>query len=818
MLSINPMPGHVLTQEFAAHQRPWHELVHEPDPRCDPYLIWFDLSFVSVRDAHGSPKPLRPDASIDVMLELPAEAVVSAAAASAYLGDLGTYYGFVVRTHPVPLAKPQCFVCGYLPIRRMVDLADAIARRQPRVHGLRMELASPRFVAEPDGPLKYQRINLDANSKPVPALGLFSSLPMATIARQAWLPPGGLQVQPYSAWSSLIAKLQMSAIQPATAAPIVVVIDDACNHASHALGGRVRSIWHQGHATLANSKEAKPGAAATDAAQTLDFRDELYGLVQDLAPPGRGQRTVQAQEAEAERHVYSQHGRDKLTPHWTHGSAVLSLVAHRTTCPVPGSSPDGLSALTSPDTIEFVQLPDAAVLDTSGGSLNGYALDAIHRAARLGCEPLSRPVIVNLSFGTHSGPHDGSSMFERALQEMLEIFDGSKRLMSDGKMGRMPTLHVVLPSGNTQLERTHASGWLEAKGPAEELLWMIPPDTETDSFVEIWIDDDAKGQVGIELLPPDGDASTATAAVDKRTVLPGSVKVWEDNTGPGPRVLHAAVIYPNTTSKGTTGRLALVAVAPTQRRANQGQGATYRSSTDRLPQTGADGGFIHALERTHLQAAAGCWRLRLTNTGTDRVGFHAWIQRHDTAPGRRRASKGYRGRQSSFVECQGNAVNPHFTLNGIATGSVQGQLWVVGAMDESGAIPLYAAAGPDRNAGQRIEGPDASLTVDRGRNVPGRHVHGVFSGSRLRLGGTSMAAAAFTRMLYHTLAGGGTMSWCGPEQPSPGPVKTPESPAMADDWMRGSMKRLMHARDLSVHGPSGQDQLPAPDPAGSCAR
>ena len=794
----------------------WDEIANLADPRCDPYLVWFDLSYDDGLDADKKRK-LPPAAAIEILLELPPKVTQQPKSAIEVLEYLAVAFGFAPRTPPGPHALPQRFVCGTLPVSSVRSLSQAIAERQSWRLDLRFELASARYIADA---ASFANANVSVQNdaeafKRLAAMGdkRRGPWPFAQLAAKAWAPlqrqmapiaqPLAAQKQQpgVGARPPILPKARASAPAGPPAEPLVVVIDDFCNHASHALARRVRSIWFQGRRPRVQPPEGGPPQIGKPAAPAASAGTPPYGVLQDLRPAttAAASRSATASAVVGERHAYPSDGPDRLPPTWSHGSAVLSMLGPKTDHPLPGTSGDGLAALDAPQDIEFVQLPDVAVLDTSGGSLSGFALDAIHHAVARASHLDARPaVIVNLSFGTHSGPHDGTSMFERALLEMLDLYDGRDVDLGDHGKGSLPKLHVVLPAGNTHLERTHASAWLAEQGGSRSLHWMIQPDTETDSFLEIWLDDDAKGQVEIELLPPDGDASATAART--RTLQPGQIHAWQDTTEPQDPVLYAAVIYPRTTSKGQKGRLALVAVAPTQQRASQGRGEVYRGATDEPLVSDAAGGVRDALGRVRMQASPGCWTVRLTNTGTQAVQFHAWIQRHDTAPGRRRASKGYQGRQSYFVEAPGTAVDPRFTLSGIATACKPGQLWVVGAMDERGSIPLYSAAGPDRHFGRRIEGPDVVMTVDRSRNVPGRHVQGVFSGSRLRLGGTSIAAAAFTRLLFDTLARGGTMAWCAPATVAPPQVKTADTPHMADDWMRGSYQRLRHACDVAVPG------------------
>jgi hypothetical protein len=206
----------------------------------------------------------------------------------------------------------------------------------------------------------------------------------------------------------------------------------------------------------------------------------------------------------------------------------------------------------------------------------------------------------------------------------------------------------------------------------------------------------------------------------------------------------------------------------------------------------------------------GIWTIELCST-KEPAHFHAWVQRDDAAPARPRAVHGFTGRQSYFLDGDGSHVDPRFTLNGIATG-VHERLWVIGAMDENNCISPLSAAGPDRDVGDRCEGPDLVVTVDKSRNLPGSLVSGGLGSSRLRVTGTSMAAAMFTRLLYHSLAtcGRRPLADLGAE-----PCLVPEAhpagaPEYAPEIFRGLFRRIAteHRRMSTVDSAARSGPLP----------
>ncbi len=80
-----------------------------------------------------------------------------------------------------------------------------------------------------------------------------------------------------------------------------------------------------------------------------------------------------------------------------------------------------------------------------------------------------RPCVVNISLGTNGGPHDGSSLVERAFDELL----------------KQPGRAIVIAAGNSQQHRIHSSGRLAA-GEMATLEWELPQSDPSDNEMEIW--------------------------------------------------------------------------------------------------------------------------------------------------------------------------------------------------------------------------------------------------------------------------------------------------------------------------------------------
>ena len=426
------------------------------------------------------------------------------------------------------------------------------------------------------------------------------------------------------------------------------------------------------------------------------------------------------------------------SPRKTHGAGVLGLMAPW----VSGARaevdwPEHISGLA------MVQLPTSTVLDTSGGSLAMRVLDGLRyvlwqeELGRKG-HPAPRPVAVNISYGVHAGPHDGTSIFERALAELLE---------------HHPLLNVVLPAGNAAQAECHARREIDAEGSVTLQLEVLP-DNGRETFVELWMPKGCTLRLGVR---PPGSAEPVYVKQDEAKIHfdpdPADANL--------PATVHFGVVYAKEVALGTEGSMALLAIGPTRR--------TPRPVCLCAPN--------QQLRRECL-AAPGLWQLTIENLTTSKVTLDAWIERDDAPPDRAVGN-----RQARFLD-----ASPEGTLNGIAT-LRHDRLHVVGAMRVDGVLSDYSAAGPGRIP-EALEGPKSVAPADWSRNLPGLKTTGFLRGVVARLNGTSAACAVFTRALAEKLAG------LPPPAEGPPPGKTPrEMPSgprrkkQAGQQLRGQQKR-----------------------------
>lgn len=133
----------------------------------------------------------------------------------------------------------------------------------------------------------------------------------------------------------------------------------------------------------------------------------------------------------------------ELNKRINHGTHVLDIAAGPRTVlaqiagapPFPEAPPTWAMANDDASRCDIlaVQLDWDTVLDTSGGSMNVHIMDGLmYMLSR--CESSAR-LVVNLSWGTLSGPHDGSSVLEAAMDQLIGL-----------KAGR---LQIILPASNS---------------------------------------------------------------------------------------------------------------------------------------------------------------------------------------------------------------------------------------------------------------------------------------------------------------------------------------------------------------------------------
>ena len=176
--------------------------------------------------------------------------------------------------------------------------------------------------------------------------------------------------------------------------------------------------------------------------------------------------------------------------HGTHGTHVLDIAAGNGQAGGPVGIAPGADLI-------FVHLADRNTggLANFGDSVRLLeAVDFISRTAG------SRPCVINISAGRTCGPKDGTTLVERALDELL---------------GATPGRFVVNSAGNYFGWRTHSCGGI-APGEARSLTFVIDPADITLNELEIWYDGADEFTVRID---PPGYAGGRAVRLGERSDL-----------------------------------------------------------------------------------------------------------------------------------------------------------------------------------------------------------------------------------------------------------------------------------------------------------
>jgi hypothetical protein len=451
-------------------------------------------------------------------------------------------------------------------------------------------------------------------------------------------------------------------------------------------GTRVRALWDQG---VGLPKPARPGWPWHMPAALNHGREMGPRALNAVALAARRNRLEETAVYRGIDYLIDEMDPRRRIWYGTHGGHLLD---------VAGGRPDPLHRQAEPDpaaaaNLVFVQLPMPAALDSSGASLSAHLLDAVRYALTL-CTPGS-PIVVNISYGGHAGPHDGSSIIEAALDEVVDECKGNVAL--------------VLAAGNARRQRCHARR--EVRPDRSALLRMqLPAGDTTDTFVEIWYE-----------LPPSGQAAEFRVRAPNRLWSPwtgaGREVVMRDDLAPGD--VLALLRHDSKVPNGKRG-LALLAVAPT-------------GQPDDVPCGLADAGAWEVEVR--LVSSASPPAPLPPGAG---VTLDAWIERDD--PGRFGSAE-----HPAFTDQDDG--DEQATLASIATGR---RTFVVGGFNLGSGRPVsYSALGRPSQGGP--DHPGALAACEESEAMPSIAAAATRTGEVLRLNGTSVAAPVLARRLYNHL-------------------------------------------------------------------
>lgn len=160
--------------------------------------------------------------------------------------------------------------------------------------------------------------------------------------------------------------------------------------------------------------------------------------------------------------------------------------------------------------------PEAAIIVVAnrvrekaiGDSAN--TLDAVKYVFDKGAS-LKKPVVINLSQGDNLGPHDGTSLLERGIDNLL------------GGPGKS----LVKSAGNAANDDIHVSGTLSAGG-SEMVQFVVPASDTLPDTIDIWYS--GQDRFGINITVPGGNESAVVNPGTTKTLnLPNGNSAFIDS-------------------------------------------------------------------------------------------------------------------------------------------------------------------------------------------------------------------------------------------------------------------------------------------------
>jgi hypothetical protein len=413
---------------------------------------------------------------------------------------------------------------------------------------------------------------------------------------------------------------------------------------------------------------------------------------------------------------YADAGFDSLRFQESHGAHVMDVFAG----PKPTSSrlssdriqPPTFACATdaaSAADIVFVQFPKSCIEDASGVWLDAYVLDGM-RYILLRAGAAYDRVIVNISYGRTTGPHNGTALLEQALTEMVTQFDGTA---SD-----KPKLDIAVAVGNYYLTDSHVVFVKNEEARPIEWTWRLPPDNAAMCFAEIWMKN-ADAKVSVTLTSPSGVKFNSTVAMQPMDPagVEGGIFWGGDNTVWRLQV-EATEIAPKIVCVDLPDNVV-------------GEYGSYTITVSGVPPNAEVHGYV---ARTDPNM--------------------------DVLPGAKPSyfvDPQWQNKQAASASCiyadgefdnSGSFVSRYGTLNGIGTAENASVHVAGGYIASNERKSTYSSAGPARHGPLAYRtGPDFLLPCDESYALEGVPAGGNRSGVVFRLIGTSTAAPQLARWI-----------------------------------------------------------------------
>jgi hypothetical protein len=505
---------------------------------------------------------------------------------------------------------------------------------------------------------------------------------------------------------------------------LIGLLDDGCPFAAaqflRTLAGvpstRVRGIWdqNQGKHPVTINGRVFGQLLLSDFGYGLEYRRDFAPLL----APGKiglddwiGLHSTPTHGID-EDSCYADAGFTSLKFQAAHGAHVMDVLAG--TIPIssrlgpfpPGDRRDppswkpGTDAASDAEVV-FVQFSDDNIRDASGVWLPTYAVAGIQYVLSFAKPNVTKNVIINLSYGPTTGPHDGLGELETALTALVAEYNGT---------GGKPKLEVVLAAGNSYLTDGHVvfRGRHHHQPDQVEWIWRLPPDNTVLCFAEVWMKTIHAGSVIVTLTSPSGASYTSTIpTLPQSPAGVGSPTAWgSDDT------MWRLQVKPTVASTG------LVA-----------EHGDWTIKVDGVPHHAAVHAYV-ARTDPNMNIITGAKRSLFVDPEWERT----------------RSASASCTRVNGEFDKSGSLIHRLGTLNGIATAEDASVHVAGGYVILDGRKSPYSSAGPARSGplAHRV-GPDYVMPCDESYALQGILAGGTRSGSVFRLIGTSAAAPQLAR-------------------------------------------------------------------------
>lgn len=192
----------------------------------------------------------------------------------------------------------------------------------------------------------------------------------------------------------------------------------------------------------------------------------------------------------------------------THGSSSIAILAANKITPSYDPNLDGNQHIGAENAdIVFIQVPYALPLAPCAGAAEQCILDGIFYL--LECASKStQHIVVSIGYGSYIGPHDGSSMFEQAVANL--VFHAKNYLSIK--------LDVVFASGNGYNKSIHACSSDDPK-QHQVIDWWVPPYNAVPTFADAWLALSAKDIFSCQLTDPSGQTFSISIRPEQPVIV-----------------------------------------------------------------------------------------------------------------------------------------------------------------------------------------------------------------------------------------------------------------------------------------------------------